>query len=70
MGGESMSIETTNGSVETRVGSIENPDVVITAAPRLIASLLTGKIDLAQAQAAGLRYKGDPEALRRVQPQA
>jgi DNA-binding HxlR family transcriptional regulator len=69
-GGETIAIETSGGSVETRVGSVTNPDVVISGTPRVIASLLTGKADLAQAQAAGLKYKGDPEALRRVQPLA
>jgi DNA-binding HxlR family transcriptional regulator len=69
-GGETMAIETANGTVEIRLGTVEHPDLVLLGTPRLIASLLTGKIDLAHAQTAGLRYTGDPGALRRVQPLA
>jgi len=69
-GDQPMAIETVNGSVRIRSGSIEHPDAVITGTPQLILSVLAGKLDLAQARAAGLHYKGDPKILRRVQPLA
>jgi DNA-binding HxlR family transcriptional regulator len=69
-GGETIAIETQNGSVEIRPGPIDHPDMTITAAPKLLAALLAGKLELAAAQAAGLRYQGDQEALRRLQPLA
>jgi DNA-binding HxlR family transcriptional regulator len=69
-GDQSMAVETVNGSVRTRPGFIEHPDAVITGTPQLIGALLAGKLDLAQARAAGLKYKGDPETLCRVQPLA
>jgi hypothetical protein len=43
---------------------------VLTGTPPLIVGVLTGKLDLASAPKAGLKYKGDPETLRRVQPKA
>lgn len=69
-GGQPMAIETVNGLVCTRTGSVERPDAVITGTPQLILSVLAGKLNLARARAAGLHYKGDPEILRRVQPLA
>jgi DNA-binding HxlR family transcriptional regulator len=69
-GGRPMAVETVNGTVRIRPGSIQHPDAVITGLPQLILSVLAGKLDLAQARAAGLQYKGDPEILRRVQPLA
>jgi hypothetical protein len=69
-GDESMIIETVDGAVRTRPGSAEDPDAVLTGTPQLIVGVLTGKLDLAEARARGLQYDGDPETLRRVQPQA
>jgi len=69
-GDEPLVIETLEGTVRTRSGSAPNADAVLTGTPRLIVGVLTGKIDLAAARKAGLKYKGDPETLRRVQPRA
>lgn len=69
-GNEPLAVETINGSVRIRPGAVEHPDAVITGKPQLIVTLLAGKLNLAQACAAGLRYEGDPEILGRVQPMA
>jgi DNA-binding HxlR family transcriptional regulator len=69
-GGEPMAVETVNGVVQTRVGSIDHPDAVISGTPQLVAGLLAGKMDLKKARAAGLKYEGDPKTLRRLQPLA
>lgn len=68
--GESLIIETSDGNVRTRPGSAEKPDAVLSGGPQLIVGVLTGKLNLAVARRAGLRYEGDPAILRRVQPKA
>lgn len=67
-GDEPMVIETVDGSLHTRLGSALSPDAVLTGRPELIVGVLTGRLELADARAAGLQYDGDPETLRRVQP--
>jgi len=67
-GDESLTIETIDGAVRTRPGSPPRPDAVLAGAPDLIVGLLTSKLDLMAARRAGLRFEGDPEALRRLQP--
>jgi DNA-binding HxlR family transcriptional regulator len=67
-GDEPMVIETVDGAVRTRPGSVPDPDAVLIGTPPLIVGLLTGKLGLAEARAAGLKYLGDPRTLRRVQP--
>jgi DNA-binding HxlR family transcriptional regulator len=67
-GGEPMVIETADGRARTRPGSAEHPDAVIAGTPRRVLGVLTGLVDLATAEAGGLQYDGDPEALWRVRP--
>jgi DNA-binding HxlR family transcriptional regulator len=67
-GDEPMTIEAANGTISTRLGSAQNPDAVLTGIPHLVLGVLTGRLDLAKARAAGLQYDGDPAVLRRVQP--
>lgn len=69
-GDEPLVIETLAGTVHTRPGSAPDPDAVLRETPPLIVGVLTGKLDLAAARKAGLKYQGDPETLRRVQPKA
>jgi hypothetical protein len=69
-GDQPLVIETLDGTVHTRPGPAPDPDAVLTGTPPLIVGVLTGKLDLAAARKAGLKYEGDPETLRRVQPKA
>lgn len=69
-GDEPLSIETVGGAVRTRPGPAQDPDVVLAGTPPLIVAVLTGKLDLAGARKAGLRYDGDPRVLYRLQPRA
>lgn len=67
-GDEPLTIETVNGTIRTRPGGANHPDAILTGAPPIIVAVLTGKMDLSEARKAGLRYEGNPETLRRVQP--
>jgi DNA-binding HxlR family transcriptional regulator len=69
-GDEPMVLETVDGAVRARPGSVERPDAVVAGPPRLVVDLITGKLDLAEARARGLQYEGDPEVFGRLQPQA
>jgi hypothetical protein len=57
-GDQPMTIETVNGAVGIRPGSIQDPDAVIPGPPPLVFSVLAGKLDLAQVRAARLHCKG------------
>jgi DNA-binding HxlR family transcriptional regulator len=65
-GDEPMVIETVEGQIHTRAGSVENPDAVLSGPPQLIVGVLSGRLDLAKARAAGLKFEGKPATLRRV----
>jgi hypothetical protein len=65
-GDEPMTIETVAGTVRTRPGRAEEPDLTLTGAPLLVLGVLTGRLDLAAARARGLKCEGDPAALRRL----
>jgi DNA-binding HxlR family transcriptional regulator len=69
-GDEPMTLETVNGAVRARPGASPQPDAVLTGIPHVVLGLLSGRLDLAEARAAGLRYGGDIAALRRVLPRA
>jgi DNA-binding HxlR family transcriptional regulator len=62
-------IEVSGGSVRTRLGTAPSPDLVLQGSPRLILGLLSATLTPAQAQDRGLTITGDPEVLRRLQPQ-
>ena len=67
-GDEPMLIETVGGGARARPGTAEDPDAVLTGPPQLVLGVLAGQLDLAAAKARGLGYQGDPQVLRRVQP--
>jgi DNA-binding HxlR family transcriptional regulator len=69
-GDEPMVIETADGSVRTRLGSAESPDLVLSGAPQLVIGLLSGRLTLADARTQGLGYEGSLKALARVKPAA
>lgn len=69
-GDEPMILETIDGTVRTRLGSLPHPDAVLAGIPYLVIGVLSGRLDLAEARTAGLRYEGDIAILRRVLPKA
>jgi DNA-binding HxlR family transcriptional regulator len=69
-GDQPLLLQTMDGQVRVTPGTIADPDATLTGTPSLVAGLISGAIDLATAQATGLDFDGDPEALRRVQPSA
>jgi DNA-binding HxlR family transcriptional regulator len=69
-GEEPMTIETVDGAVRARAGSVDEPDLVLSGTPQLVVGLLSGRLALADARAGGLEYEGDANALRRVQARA
>jgi DNA-binding HxlR family transcriptional regulator len=67
-GAEPVVIETADGAVRTRAGAADDPDVVLSGAPELIAAVLTGSLALEDAVAKGLKLEGDRASLRRLLP--
>lgn len=65
-GDAAVVVEAERGEIRTRLGAAAKPDAVLTGHPQLLLGVLTGKIELAQARAAGMRFVGDMTALRRV----
>jgi DNA-binding HxlR family transcriptional regulator len=56
-----------DGTVSTRPGTVPHPDAILTGDPRLVLSLIAGRVTLDEAVARGALYQGDPATLRRVQ---
>ena len=65
-GDEPMVIETVEGRVRTRRGTVESPDTVLEGRPGPILGLLSGRLDMAEAKHRGLVVHGSHKALRRV----
>jgi len=65
-GDEPMVIETVDGTVRTRRGTVAKPDAVLEGRPGLILGLLAGRLDLPEARKRGLAFKGNQKALARV----
>ena len=61
-------IEVSGGSVTTRLGTAQAPDLVLTGTPHLILALITGKLTAVQAADRGLDISGDAGVLQRVLP--
>jgi DNA-binding HxlR family transcriptional regulator len=69
-GDEPIVIETRDGAIHAHLGSAETPDATLTGPPKPILGLLLGRLALADAQADGVDYEGDPAILERVGAQA
>jgi DNA-binding HxlR family transcriptional regulator len=59
-------IETRDGAIHTRLGEADSADATLTGAPRPIMGLLLGRVELADAEATGIDYEGDPAILDRI----
>jgi DNA-binding HxlR family transcriptional regulator len=66
IGSEPTILETVDGTVRVRRGSVEHPDLVLSGPPKVVAGLLSGRVDLTEARADGLKCEGSVKALRRV----
>ncbi|MEY9905130.1 DNA-binding HxlR family transcriptional regulator [Catenulispora sp. MAP12-49] len=67
-GNEDLVIEVIGGAVHTHPGRADSPSAALTGTPELLTAVLSGELDLAEAQDQGLRLDGDPDALLRVLP--
>jgi DNA-binding HxlR family transcriptional regulator len=63
-----MLVTTKAGTVEVRPGADAGAAARITGTPSQVLGLFLNKLDLATARKRGLKFDGDVEALRRVQP--
>jgi DNA-binding HxlR family transcriptional regulator len=67
-GDQPMVVETADGTVSARPGTVEHPDAVLTGPPDSMIELLRGRLDVAQAKRRGLRVEGNVAAIQRLQP--
>jgi hypothetical protein len=68
-GEEPMLIETVDGEVHLRQGSAQDPDAVLSGSPHMILAVISGGLDLAEAEARGLRREGSRRSVTRVLPE-
>jgi hypothetical protein len=59
-------IETRDGEIRSRLGPADTPDATLTGGPTPILGLLLGLHTLADAEAQGITYQGDPTLLDRI----
>jgi len=67
-GDQPLTLDVGAGAVHVRPGAASRPDAVLSGPPRPLLAVLTGKLSLAAAEGAGVRYDGDRALLLRVQP--
>jgi DNA-binding HxlR family transcriptional regulator len=65
-GDQPIVIETRNGGIYTRLARDVNADVTLTGPPKPIMGLLLGLLELADAEARGVTYQGEPAILDRI----
>jgi DNA-binding HxlR family transcriptional regulator len=65
-GDQPIVVETHDGSIQTRLGPAESPDATLVGPPNPILGLLFGGLDLAEARARGVDYRGNPAILERI----
>ena len=61
-------IEARDGAIHASVGPAERADATLAGPPKPILGLLVGGLALADAEAAGVSYRGDPAVLDRIRP--
>jgi DNA-binding HxlR family transcriptional regulator len=67
-GDDPVTIRSADGRVTVHPGPAAAPDLVLTGPPDAAISLLTHRIDAAEARSRGLAVTGDPRLLRRLRP--
>jgi len=65
-GDEPIVIETKDGQVRARTGTVPRPHVCITGPPALVLALLLGKVSLTDAKTRGIKFKGNVKVLERL----
>ena len=68
-GDQPIAIEARDGAIHVRLGPVENADAKLSGAARPLMGLLLGLLGLADAQAGGVEYVGDPAVLDRIRAQ-
>jgi hypothetical protein len=68
-GDQPIVIETRDGAIHTRLGPADNADATLAGPPKPILGLLIGRLGLADAEASGINYDGDPTILDRIRAQ-
>jgi DNA-binding HxlR family transcriptional regulator len=59
-------LEISGGTIRTRLGTVDTPDLTLAGEPRLILALFAGKLTAIQAAELGLQFSGDQSLLDRV----
>jgi DNA-binding HxlR family transcriptional regulator len=67
-GDQPMVVETVDGRVRARPGTVEHPDAVLSGPPGPVLAVLRGLLSLDEATGRGLRIEGDRAAVERLQP--
>ena len=65
-GDEPLFLTTGEGKIHAQRGVADKPDAVLGGAPNLVICVLSGRLELASAVKAGLRFQGSRAALARV----
>jgi DNA-binding HxlR family transcriptional regulator len=65
-GDQPIVLEAQDGSIHARLGPARAPDATLAGPPMPILGLLIGRLDLADAEARGVAYHGDPAILDRI----
>jgi DNA-binding HxlR family transcriptional regulator len=65
-GDQPIRIEIRDGLIRTRLGQGESAEATLAGPPNPIMGLMLGLLDLADAQAKGVTFQGDPAALDRI----
>jgi DNA-binding HxlR family transcriptional regulator len=65
-GDQPILIEAHDGAIHTRLGPAANADATLTGPPKPVMGVLLGLLELADAQAGGITYQGDPAILERI----
>jgi DNA-binding HxlR family transcriptional regulator len=65
-GDEPMVVETVDGHVRARPGTVENPDAILSGPPGPVMAVLLGLLTIAEATSRGLRIEGDRAAVERL----
>ncbi|HYE84909.1 MAG TPA: winged helix-turn-helix transcriptional regulator [Vicinamibacterales bacterium] len=65
-GDESMVIESRNGTIVARPGTVADPDLRLVGSPELALGIMMGRLSPAEARRRGLTIEGDPRLLKRL----